>query len=137
MVKIYFIFFSLIPITAFCQNDSLMKSVNMELVLSVESWPEFDGNIWDYVKSEMEYPYSAVKDSVEGTVFVQFIVDTVGITKSHHVIKSIRDDLDKEALRISRHIVFKKPAIQKGKPVEIKYIIPIEFRIKKKNNYNF
>ena len=77
----------------------------------------------------MNYPSKALRDSLEGWVYVEFIVDTLGFTINHKVIRGVRQDIDDEALRIARLIKFDKPALQRGKPVEVKYCLPIIFEL--------
>ena len=61
---------------------------------------------------------------------VQFAIDTLGQTHEHHVIKSIHEDLDKEALRVARLIKFDVPARQRAKAVRVNYyVIPVDFQL--------
>ncbi len=92
-----------------------------------EEMPVFKGNLSEFIQNKIQYPESAKSDSIQGRVFVSFWVDTTGVTINHHIVKGIRVDLDNEALRITKLIVFDKPAMQRGKPIKIKYTMPIEF----------
>jgi len=109
----------------FCQSDSI-KNGN-ELIFVVESMPEFKGDIISFINHNLKYPESALQDSIKGRVYVSFWVDIDGKTSEHEIIRGIREDVDQEALRIAKLITFEKPAMQKGKPVRVKYTIPINF----------
>ncbi len=97
-------------------------------VIVVESMPIFKGELMQFINENIEYPQSAIKDSISGRVFVSFWVDKSGNTLDHKIVKSIREDLDQEALRITKLIRFDKLTMQGGKPVKIKYTtVPVEF----------
>jgi len=86
-------------------------------------------NLLKFIKKEINYPESAQQDSIEGTVIVGYIVELDGSTSQHKVLKSVRDDIDKEALRICKLIKYAEPAKQKNKPVRIKLVLPITFSL--------
>ena len=100
-----------------------------ELIMAVEKAPIYNGDLMDFVNKHINYPQSAKIDSVEGTVFVEFFIDTAGNTFDHFIVKGIRDDLDNEALRVTRLIKFDFPAMQREKPITVMYIIPVKFEL--------
>ena len=100
-----------------------------ELIMAVEKAPIYNGDLMDFVNKQINYPQSAKIDSVEGTVFVEFFIDTAGNTFDHFIVKGIRDDLDNEALRVTRLIKFDFPAMQREKPITVMYIIPVKFEL--------
>lgn len=51
---------------------------------------------------------------------------------NHEIIKGIREDLNNEALRVAKLINFDRPAMQRGKPIKVKYTVPVEFKLEKK-----
>lgn len=105
-----------------------------------ESLPFFKGNLSKFIRKHLKYPPAALRDSLEGQVYVEFVVDTNGNTLSHQVIRGVRQDLNEEALRITRLIKFDRPAIRRGKPVKMEYCLPIIFELsikeKMRNNKN-
>ena len=78
----------------------------------------------------MRYPKAAEKDSIEGRVIVSFIVEKNGKLTNFKVVKSPDPSLSKEALRVAKSMPKWNPAKQFGKPVRVKYTIPINFRLK-------
>jgi len=111
------------------QRDSLAKCEDFVGIITCESMPVFSGDLALFIKENILYPQTALTDSVEGKVFVSFWVDTLGNTVDHILVSGKRDDLNKEALRVTKLIKFEKPAMQQGKPIKIKYTIPVKFRI--------
>lgn len=103
------------------------------LITRISSSPVFKGDLIHFIQTNIRYPSSAVLDSVQGRVNVEFIIDTIGYTFNHRILKcGIREDLNQEALRVTRLIKFDTPAFQKDKPVVIKYVVPVDFKLKYK-----
>jgi protein TonB len=70
---------------------------------SKEKLPEFPGQevgMMNFISSKLVYPPSALKDKIQGKVYVSFVVGPDGKVDSAAVIKGIRKDLDDEALKI-------------------------------------
>ena len=126
---IYIIMFLSMSFVSFAQlNDSINNS---QIVSSLESWPQYKRgyqNLLDFIASQINIPDTLLRDSLKEIVHVSCIVDTLGNTSSHYVLKGISNELDMEALRVSKLIKFDKPAMQGGKPIKVKYTIPIEFK---------
>jgi protein TonB len=91
--------------------------------------PIFKGRLEKFIEKHTQYPMSALKDSIEGRVFISFWVDSLGNTSEHALVLGIREELNQEALRVARLIKFDKPAMQKGNPVKVKYTLPIDFKL--------
>lgn len=120
-------------VTAQKVNGTCIDTIGL---IQYESMPIFRGNILDFIETNIIYPPSALNDSIEGKIFVSFYVDTLGNTINHKIVNEIRNDLNEEALRVTRLIKFDKPAMLNGKPTEVKYILPVEFRLSTiKKNY--
>lgn len=78
------------------------------------------------------YPPNARRNGIEGTVFIEFIVDKDGILKAFKVIKGPGGGLNEEALRVvieSQQKVKWRPGIQRRKYAEVKFTLPVMFRL--------
>lgn len=84
----------------------------------------------DFICEEMCYPEVALKNKVEGTVEVKATVLQDGKTVNYFVTKSVSPELDKEALRICKLIMF-YPAVKSSKNLIDDVVIPVKFSIKK------
>ena len=82
-----------------------------------------------FVEENLQYPESALQDKIEGTVWIRFWIDTSGYTADHEVLRGIREDLDEEALRIAKLLIYSYPATQKDKPIRVSYVAPIKFEL--------
>ncbi len=108
-------------------NEDTIQGV--ELILVVESFPIFKGDLLKFIQSQINYPETAKKDSIEGVVYVSYWVEITGATTNHKVAKGIREDLDEEALRITELLMYEKPAMQGGEPVRLQYTLPVIFTL--------
>ncbi|MEQ9168097.1 MAG: TonB family protein [Fulvivirga sp.] len=98
----------------------------------VEDMPEPDGGIagfYKYVQKNLKYPSQARRMSIEGKVYVQFVIDEKGELVDIAVIKGIGAGCDEEVLRIMEKAPKWKPGKQRGVPVRVKQVLPIEFRL--------
>ncbi len=83
--------------------------------------------LWKIIRKNAKYPEQDVKDSIRGTVYLYFTIDTNGHSKDIIVIKSVRDDLDKEAIRCVSLLNEWIPGKTNGKKVVLHNILPIKF----------
>lgn len=95
----------------------------------VEQQPIFNGNINQWLDTNLNYPPSAAKDGIEGRVIVQFVVVKDGSILNAHIVRSVETSLDKEALRVVNSMPKWVPGKQNGKVVNCKCTIPIIFRL--------
>ncbi len=98
----------------------------------VEEMPEFIGGIeklYEYLGNNINYPEQAKDFSIQGKVFVQFVVWKDGTIKDVKVVKGAHKLLDKEALRVINNMPNWKPGKQRGKNVNARFTLPIKFRI--------
>jgi TonB family protein len=86
----------------------------------------------EFIQEEMVYPEEAMKDKKEGIVELSFLVNKKGSISNIKVEKSVADQVDKEAIRILKKILW-HPATKIGKPIAFGHSIKIKFKIKKYN----
>lgn len=103
-----------------------------EIFVVVENPPILIGGIAS-VHSNIVYPPLALQAGIEGRVIVQFIIDKNGQVLHPTVIRGIGGGCDEEAVRAVLKAKF-QPGLQRGRPVAVRYTLPITFRINSKNN---
>ena len=92
--------------------------------------PQFlAGNVQDYIARHVQYPEEALKNKVEGKVYVQFVIDTAGNVVEPKVIRGVSPELDAEALRVVSEMPAWKPGMQRGKPVRVSFTLPVIFKL--------
>ena len=99
----------------------------------VEVMPEFpDGGmpgLMNFLSNNIKYPVNAQKRGVQGRVSVQFIVNADGSISDVGIIRAVDPDLDGEAVRVISTMPKWKPGTPRGKPVRVKYTVPVMFRL--------
>ena len=82
------------------------------------------------IQRAVRYPPQALRNRVQGDVYVYFVVNEAGALESPEIISSPGhgelDDAVLDAVRSQRPAI--TPAMQDGKPVKVFYIIPLKFR---------
>ncbi len=98
----------------------------------VEKMPSFPGGMgvmMQWIVENMKYPKEAVTAKQEGRVIVNFIVEKDGSISDAHIIKGVCKLLDDEAIRVVSAMPKWDPGSQNGKPVRVKYTVPISFKL--------
>ena len=114
------------PIVVQEENDE------QEVFTVVEDMPEFPGGmeaLLTYLSKNIKYPSIAQENNIQGRVIVEFVVNKDGSIVEPKVIKSLDSSCDKEALRVVAAMPKWKPGKQRGKPVRVKYTVPVMFRL--------
>lgn len=95
----------------------------------VEQQPTFNGNINQWLASNLKYPPVAAENGIEGRVIVQFVVGKDGSIHSAQVVRGVDSALDKEALRVVNSMPKWVPGKQNGQSVNCKFTLPVVFRL--------
>ena len=92
-----------------------------------EVMPEIIGGL-AALQARVVYPEAARRAGVEGQVVVQFVVDEGGAVTDLDVLRSPNDLLAEAALKAVRESTF-KPGQQRGRPVKVRFAVPVTFRL--------
>jgi len=96
----------------------------------VEQPAEFPGGMgamMKFIRDNMKYPPQARRMGIEGSVFVEFVVNAQGTISDAKVIKGIGGGCDEEALRVVGKMPPWKPGKQNGKAVRVRFVLPVKF----------
>ncbi len=94
-----------------------------------EESAEFPGDIYAWLAKNIKYPSICEKQGVQGRVSVQFVINRDGSIVDVTVLRSPDDNLSKEAERVVKSMPKWKPARQGGRPVRMRYVLPVMFRL--------
>ena len=112
-------------------NNMQTKQSDIKSSDKVEVMPEFKGGnkaMMEFLMMNMKYPESAIKAKQQGKAVVGFVVKKDGTVSDVYIVKSTGYDvLDNEAMRVVKSMPAWEPGKQKGKPVDVKYFVPITF----------
>ena len=105
---------------------------NGETFTVVEQMPEYPGGmkaLMGYLAENIQYPAECQKAGIQGRVIVQFVVKADGSLDNFEIKRSVNPLLDAEALRVIKTTPKWKPGTQHGKPVDVKFTIPVTFSL--------
>lgn len=104
-----------------------------EIFVVVEKMPSFPGGqaaLMKYLGENVKYPVIAQENGIQGKVICQFVVNKDGSIVDVEVVRSGGDaSLDKEAVRVIKSMPKWEAGQQRGKPVRVKYTVPVNFRL--------
>lgn len=140
MKKVFFLLFFLsIQFAVICQNmsDSVVVEKTHKTMLNQDSAvvdvvPEFPGGDkkrMKFIKKNLKYPLSAKVEKIQGTVYIQFIIEPDGSITNVRIKKDIGHGCGEEAARIVKLMPKWKPAMQGGKPVRTEFNLPVRFML--------
>jgi periplasmic protein TonB len=112
--------------------EALEEEDTEEIFVIVEDSPVPIGGMaafYQYVNENIKYPRQAQAMGIEGKVFVQFVVGKDGGLTDVVVIRGIGGGCDEEAVRVVKKSPKWKAGKQRGRPVRVKMVLPITFKI--------
>jgi TonB family protein len=98
----------------------------------VEEMPEFPGGssaLLDFINKNMLYPQEAREKGEQGRVVVEFVVTQEGRIINPKIVRNVSESIDKEALRVISLMPHWKPGKQNGRPVNVRYNLPLTFSL--------
>jgi periplasmic protein TonB len=126
-------------------DESDLPSITTEGI-NVEIEPEYDSTeivvfpeaapmplggyeqFYAQLSKNMKYPKQAIRQGVDGKVFVEFVVGRQGQINNLKVVKGIGSGCDEEAMRVLA-LTRWEAGRQRGRPVNVRMIIPVFFKI--------
>ncbi len=98
----------------------------------IEDKPVFPGGdaaLMKYLATNTKFPPVAKENGIQGRVFVGFVIDKNGKVVDVEILRGVDPHLDREALRVVKSMPSWKPGKQRGKPVKVRYQVPINFKL--------
>lgn len=93
---------------------------------------EFPGGtkgLLKFLRKNICYPEAAVKDSVQGKVYIRFLIDTSGTIRNVKISESVRKDIDSACLEGIKRMPRWKPLLCLGKREKTWYVLPVNFKL--------
>jgi TonB family protein len=101
-------------------------------IFELEKRPEFpggDAGLSAYFSKQLRYPALARESNIQGTVIVNFMIDSAGAISNAQCVKSIGSGCDEEALRVIKAMPKWIPGVVNHKKVKVMFAIPIRFHL--------
>ena len=90
-----------------------------------------------WVYQYLKYPAAAVRNGIQGTVMVDFIIEKDGRVTDVKVSRSVSEELDAEAVKVISASPKWKPGRVDGNKVRSSMTLPVEFRLEKSGRGGF
>jgi protein TonB len=121
------------------ENKEVIKETGLdtdkdEPPIIVEQMPEFSGGLkglMQYLAGNIKYPKQAVRIGTEGRVYVSFVIGKDGKISDIKLTKGIGAGCDEEAVRVIASMPDWTPGKQNGRPVSVRYSLPVTFQLEK------
>lgn len=111
-------------------SDEDEEVEDAQVFMVVEQMPSFPGGdaaLMKYLGDNVKYPAIAQEHGIQGRVYVSFVVSKDGTIRDVTVGRSVDPALDNEAIRVVKTMPKWTPGKQRGKAVNVKYMLPVNF----------
>lgn len=119
--------------TLFADGFGMSKSeAEKSAHVVVDVMPAFPGGdeaLIKYLKTNTQYPKAATANKTQGRVYVNFIISKSGKVLYPYAAKKIGSGCDEEAVRVIKNMPAWKPGMKNGKPVLVRYTLPVKFAL--------
>ncbi|MEJ5993525.1 TonB family protein [Pedobacter sp. Du54] len=118
------------PVSAVPKNDNVDDNTIYDHI-SVINPPTYPGGIaklYAFLGNTIRYPITASENNIQGTLYIAFTVEKDGALNDVKIEgRKLGYGLEDEAIRVVKMSKKWNPGMQNGKPVRVKYNIPIKF----------
>ncbi len=112
--------------------EEVVEEKAEEIFTVVETPPSPPGGLeafYAFIGENLKYPQAAMRLNLEGRTYVQFVVEKDGSLTDIQVVKGFHETTNAEAIRVLKISPKWNPGKQRGRPVRVRYVIPIRFKI--------
>jgi len=122
---------SLLGFTSMYSQNIQPADAPDKVYTTVQQKPEFPGDINKFLSDNIKYPQDARANNIQGTVYVQFVVEKDGSVSSAKVLRGVQGgtSLESEAMRVVSSMPKWTPGMQNGNAVRVAYLLPIRFAL--------
>ncbi|MEA3449057.1 MAG: energy transducer TonB [Bacteroidota bacterium] len=118
-----------IDMSSFEDEEEEVEPIAFAVVEDKPKFPGGDKALMTFLSKNTNYPEIAKENGIQGKVYVQFVINKNGNVTNVSIVRGVDPYLDKEAKRVVGQLPDWKPGQQRGKPVPVTYIVPINFKL--------
>lgn len=125
-------FFTVMTVAVMLFAGSVNAFAQEEPLMVCDEMPEYPGGtmqLLTFLQKNIKYPEASKVTQTEGRVLVSFVVEKDGSFSNLEIAKSVDPIIDAEVMRVMGLMDKWTPGKQDGKPVRVKYTLPIHFRL--------
>ncbi|RYF12860.1 MAG: energy transducer TonB [Flavobacteriales bacterium] len=122
------------PTSAANSSTPVVEDNTVYNFVSMVNPPKYPGGLdklYKFLSENIKYPKEAKDNKIQGKVLVSFTVLKDGALADIKVERKLGYGTDEEAVRVLKLSPKWEPGYQNGKPVNVKYNIPISFNLAK------
>lgn len=117
---------TLLTLTSFSQVKDSADSTNYIFVSEpMPSYPGGHAEMIKFIKKNLKYPRNS--GTVQGKVYVEFVVNENGSLSDFRIAKGLVDSFDNSALQMVKKMPNWIPAKRDNKPIRTKMVIAVSF----------
>ena len=107
------------------------ESIPLNFVAEMPSYPGGDVALYTFLMENISYPELEKSKNIEGTVYVQCVVEKDGTTSNFIISRGVKDGegLDRQAINACKKLGKFNPGKQNGIPERVYLTIPINFKL--------
>ena len=117
------------------KKEEIIVEKPVEKVFDIaEVNPSYIGGVeamMKFLSKNINYPIYGRENNIEGKVIVQFIVDEKGKISNPKILRGMGGEFDENAIAAVKKMPKWNPGLQHGKPVKVKFTIPIIYNLNK------
>jgi protein TonB len=116
------------------QKDIIeVPKIQEETFIIAEEMPAYPGGESErqkFLTDNIQYPLQAAEIGLQGTIYLEFVVDSKGNITNVRILRGIGSGCDEEAVRVIKMMPQWHPGKQNGKTVRVLYHMAIGFQLK-------
>jgi len=106
-----------------------------KVFVMVEVPPEFPGGdnaMLEFFSDNSFFVEKPVSKSINGVIFVQFIIETDGSVSNVKILKGLNPEVDEKLVKVISMMPKWTPGTQNGENVRVSFNIPVKFALSNK-----
>lgn len=109
------------------EEEDIDETVIFQIVETMPSFPGGEAAMMRFLSDNIDYPTIAQENGISGRVYVNFVVGKSGEISQVKVVRGVDPALDQEAVRVVNKMPKWNPGQQRGKAVNVSFMLPINF----------
>lgn len=111
------------------ETEEEVEPISFAVVEEKPTFPGGEAELLKFIAENTKYPEIAKENGIQGRVFVQFVIDKNGNVTNVTIARGVDPYLDAEAIRVVKMMPRWTPGKQRGKPVPVTFVVPINFKL--------
>ena len=101
--------------------------INPGVIAEMPEFPGGEGKLLQFIAENIHLPKCVTSATVKGRSIIEFVVEKDGTVSDFKVVRSLNKECDEEAVRVLKTMPKWKPGMERGKPIRVKYTVPVKF----------